>query len=204
MLTNRTRSGRVLPPDGMVSALQVSDLDSVYERLRNFLPQLTPAQNHLLNGWNELTEQDRLRLAREIDSIDFRTLSLHRCHRPVLGLWSGKNFQEQSVQQAVKYERFIFDLLPLAQSSLLINAERSSVFAPVKTNDREGIDTPERARTMMQSVYRRWFAERGVTIPQARPVEISPLFSVDSRQFRRQPVPAFGPGPIYVEANRAR
>lgn len=487
MLTNRTRSGRVFPPDGMVSALQVSDLDSVCERLRNFLTRLAPAQDHLLNGWNELTEQDRLRLAREIDSVDFRAISrsvdsspvvrrevdppvvadaddsdaermacagegairagrigaailagglgtrlgfdgpkalypigpvskkpllrfllekvvavgrlhrvripvlimtgssthgaivdylektegcgvaaddlfvfpqrelpvadvesgklllkfpgqlamcpdghggflkaaaesdalkhmaergvqtlntcqvdnplaplldpaiigrhlvaraeattvavqktsgtermgtlvqvnetsrvieyselpeslanvrepsgrlrfemgnigvhifeveflqrissshdalpLHRCRRPVLGLWSGKNLPAQSVQQAVKFERFIFDLLPLAQSSLLINAERSSVFAPVKTNDPDDIDTPDRARTMMQSVYRRWFAERGVTIPQARPVEISPLFSVDSRQFRRQPVPAFGPGPIYVEANSER
>lgn len=70
-----------------------------------------------------------------------------------------------------KFEKFIFDILPLAEKTAFLAFERDEEYAPVK--DRTGSNTPERAQELMQRAWRKVLAERGVTPPDG-PFELDP------------------------------
>ncbi len=70
-----------------------------------------------------------------------------------------------------KFEKFIFDILPLAEKTAFLAFERDEEYAPVK--DRAGSNTPERAQELMQRAWRKALAERGVTPPD-EPLELDP------------------------------
>ena len=44
---------------------------------------------------------------------------------------------------AIRFERFIFDLLPLARQALVVEVDPAEAFAPVKNSDDEPTDNPE-------------------------------------------------------------
>jgi UDP-N-acetylglucosamine/UDP-N-acetylgalactosamine diphosphorylase len=85
---------------------------------------------------------------------------------------------------ALKLERFIFDLLPKAERSLIVEADRAAEFNPVKNKD--GHDSPRTCRAGMQALHRRWLREAGATIGDDVPIEISPLFALDSLDVKQQ------------------
>jgi len=87
--------------------------------------------------------------------------------------------------EALKLETFIFDAIPLAERSLLVEAVREEAFAPVKAA--EGTDTPARARRMMTAKAARWLAGAGASVPRdestgapAHPIELSPLTALEA------------------------
>ena len=45
----------------------------------------------------------------------------------------------------------------------------------------EGTDSPATCKADLQAKWRRWFAEVGVTVPEALPVEIDPAYAVDAK-----------------------
>lgn len=79
---------------------------------------------------------------------------------------------------ACKFEQFIFDALPLARSALIVEAERSREFLPLK--NRDGADSPVTVRQGLLRIARDWLSTaRAVVAADAR-VEISPLFALDA------------------------
>ena len=50
-------------------------------------------------------------------------------------------------ENAYKFERFIFDALPLAKSALVVEADRDREFNPVKNKD--GYDSPETSKAAL-------------------------------------------------------
>ncbi len=77
-----------------------------------------------------------------------------------------------------KFEKFVFDALPLTDKNIVFEALREEEFAPVK--NASGVDSVESAQKMMDGQYRSWLAVRGVRIPEGvRAVEISPLAAVE-------------------------
>ena len=78
----------------------------------------------------------------------------------------------------VKFEQFIFDLLPAARRSIVVEADESEVFAPLK--NAEGKDSPDDVRQRMTKVFRHWLSEAGIEVSEDTSIEISPLFA-DSR-----------------------
>lgn len=86
---------------------------------------------------------------------------------------------------AVKLERFIFDLFPHAQRTLLIDVDADAAFIPLK--DARSTDTsPASVRRKISHLYRRWLAEAGITIPDDVTVEISPLFAGNARELQER------------------
>lgn len=81
---------------------------------------------------------------------------------------------------AVKLERFIFDALPLASRSLVVEGNRDREFNPVKNAD--GADSPATARAALNRIGREWFAAAGITVPESQGVEISPLIALDEHE----------------------
>jgi len=58
--------------------------------------------------------------------------------------------------QGIKLESFIFDPLPLANNLVLMEADRSAHFAPVKNANGSGVDSPKTARDAVLALHRRY------------------------------------------------
>ena len=72
--------------------------------------------------------------------------------------------QQPASPNAVKYETFIFDALPLASRPLVVESDRAEEFAPIK--NAEGSDSVQTSQ-MAQSVRAaKWLAQSGVQIAQ--------------------------------------
>jgi UDP-N-acetylglucosamine/UDP-N-acetylgalactosamine diphosphorylase len=78
----------------------------------------------------------------------------------------------------LKFEKFVFDALPLTERNIVFETLREEEFAPVKNPS--GVDSVDSARAMMNDLFRKWLAARGVKVPPAvETVEISPLAAVE-------------------------
>ena len=87
---------------------------------------------------------------------------------------SGKPIQPD-VENGVKFERFIFDTLPLAKTALIVETSREVEFAPLK--NASGAFSAEYVREHMVNVAKDWLKKAGVTVPDRAIVEVSPLFA---------------------------
>ena len=87
-----------------------------------------------------------------------------------------------SEPNALKFERFIFDLLPAAERPLVVEYHEEECFAPLKNASGAEIDTPEYVRQMMLAQYRRWLTTAGAVVSPEINVEISPLFAMDAAE----------------------
>ncbi|MBI2809062.1 MAG: UDPGP type 1 family protein [Planctomycetes bacterium] len=83
-------------------------------------------------------------------------------------------------ENALKFERFIFDILPQAERWTIHATDRAAEFAPVK--NKEGVDSPQTARAMMCADAARLLGQLGVEVPAGIKVEISPLFTLDNNR----------------------
>ncbi len=86
-------------------------------------------------------------------------------------------------KNALKFETFVFDALPLARRVICVETRRWDDFSPVK--NATGLDSVETARRDMIELYSRWLEAAGAKIPRdesgraINPVEISPLISLE-------------------------
>ena len=87
---------------------------------------------------------------------------------------SGQSIQPD-VENGVKFERFIFDTLPLAKTALIVETSREVEFAPLKNSS--GAFSAEYVREHMVNVALDWLKQAGITVPGNAIVEISPLFA---------------------------
>ncbi len=83
------------------------------------------------------------------------------------------------IPNAVKFERFIFDLIPHAKNAIVIEVEEEDQFAPLKNAPGAERDTPEYVRARMAAKFRRLLSEAGCETVDEPIVEISPLFAID-------------------------
>lgn len=86
---------------------------------------------------------------------------------------------EPEKPNAVKLEAFVFDAIPLAESSIVMETLRQEEFAPIKNID--GVDSPATSHQIQSDRNGAWLEAHGVEIPRddegrvmAR-IEISPL-----------------------------
>jgi UDP-N-acetylglucosamine/UDP-N-acetylgalactosamine diphosphorylase len=93
---------------------------------------------------------------------------------------------QPSRENALKFERFIFDVLPLAERWLLVEALRHDEFAPLK--NATGADSPESVRHALCNQAAEWLERAGVKVPRDADgnvtplVEISPLLALDAEE----------------------
>ena len=78
---------------------------------------------------------------------------------------------------AIKYEKFIFDLLPIAKNPIVVEIEEETCFGPLKNHPREAKDTPKTVREHLSGLYKRWLSHLGIEVAQDAVIEISPLFA---------------------------
>ena len=95
--------------------------------------------------------------------------------------------QQVDTPNGVKFEMFVFDALPFAKNSVIVETTRLGDFSPVK--NATGVDSAYSCRKDQQKLFASWLAQEGVNLEvddegvPARAIEISPLFGYDQDSF---------------------
>ncbi len=87
---------------------------------------------------------------------------------------------EPTEPNALKFERFIFDLLPHAANAIAVEYAEEDVFAPLKNAPGADRDTPEYVQRFLVDLHRRWLTAAGTQVAGGAAVEISPLWALDA------------------------
>ena len=77
----------------------------------------------------------------------------------------------------MKFERFVFDVLPLAERWTAVETSRREEFAPLK--NATGADSPESVRAALIALATDWLKKAGANVPADTVLEISPLFALE-------------------------
>ena len=85
---------------------------------------------------------------------------------------------EPAEANSLKFERFIFDLLPFAKNAIAVEAAKSEAFAPVKNTNEEGVDTPATAQAALIARHAALLRLLGTRVEEGIPVEVGPRFEV--------------------------
>ncbi|MDY7108785.1 MAG: UDPGP type 1 family protein [Planctomycetota bacterium] len=111
-------------------------------------------------------------------------LPYHRALKkvPHVDLETGRIVEPRS-PNGVKFETFVFDALPLAESSIVYETDRIEEFAPIK--NATGVDSVESSHRLQSERAGRWLEAHGVTVARdgekkvAARIEISPLTALE-------------------------
>ena len=107
-------------------------------------------------------------------------LPLHQARKKVTCIGVTGKTVNTGERDAIKFERFIFDSLPLAQKTLIVEGDRQREFNPVK--NAVGNDTPRTARDALSRIGRQWLRAAGISVDDGITVEISPLVALTAEQ----------------------
>ncbi len=166
------RVGNVVSERGRVHIIEYSDLPEAAARQTNGDGSLK-----LWAGNLAVHVFDVDFLAAAADDPD--ALPFHIAHKKVPYLDASGRQVESEKPNAIRFERFIFDLLPRAENALVVEADPAEAFAPVKNAEREKTDTKATAQAAMTALHRRWLAEAGMQVAAVVTVEINPLWALD-------------------------
>jgi UDP-N-acetylglucosamine/UDP-N-acetylgalactosamine diphosphorylase len=130
-------------------------------------------------------------------------LPFHRALKKVPCLDDAGQRVEPSEANAVKFERFIFDALPLARRWTMVETDRALEFEPLK--NATGPDSPATVRQRMSDLHAGWLEHAGAVVAR-RPdgsvpfgIEISPLFALDAAELKSKIEPGMVvEGPVYL------
>jgi UDP-N-acetylglucosamine/UDP-N-acetylgalactosamine diphosphorylase len=143
--------------DGRLTVLEYSDLD----------PEVCEATD--VHGKLKFRAGNMAVHAFGLDFLDRLTkgtgLPFHRAIKKVPFFdESTGTVQDPPAPNAVKYETFIFDALPLATRPLVVEADRAEEFAPIKNAEGpDSVQTSQRAQSLRAA---KWLTQSGVQIAQ--------------------------------------
>ena len=109
---------------------------------------------------------------------------------------------EPSTANALKFEQFIFDLMPMAKNALVVEGDARRTFAPLKNASGAKSDSPETVRAQMSDLYRQWLEAAGAQVEPDAILEISPWFALDADELRSRIQPSTRiAGPTYLSTS---
>jgi len=178
--------GNVVSIDGKVRILEYSDLARVAAAQPCIAERRQPDGTSVFWAGNmgiHVIEVDfLLRMAAQEELLPFHVA---RKKVPHVDLETGQ-VVAPAQENALKFERFVFDMLPAARQAIVVEADKATQFAPLKNRSGAAQDTPEQVQAQMLALHRSWLHSAGATVsPQAR-VEISPTFALDLEQLRQR------------------
>jgi UDP-N-acetylglucosamine/UDP-N-acetylgalactosamine diphosphorylase len=165
--------GNVVEVDGRLHVIEYSDLPEDVARRRNADGSLA-----IWAGSIAVHVMDAGMLRRLAESAD--GLPFHYARKKVAYVDAAGRKVEPKEPNAIKFERFIFDLMPFSANSIVVEIDPNEGFAPLKNASAAVIDTPEMVRGMMIAQHARWLKQAGAEVADDAPVEISPLFALDA------------------------
>jgi UDP-N-acetylglucosamine/UDP-N-acetylgalactosamine diphosphorylase len=175
------RVGNMVLIDGRCSIIEYSDLPKELAEQRDEHGKLriwagSPAIHYFAVDFLE-------RVTRGQSRIPFHVARKKVPHVDACG-----NQVEPAKENTLKFEMFIFDVLPLADRWTVVETSAREEFVPLK--NASGADSPPMVRQALSNLAADWLAVAGVTIPRrpngdaALALEISPLFGLDADEVK--------------------
>lgn len=166
--------------DGRVTVIEYSDLPDELAEKRNpdgsLVFELGSIAIHIINR----------AFVEKLNGDDF-SLPLHKAVKKIQHIDEKGNAVESD---GIKLESFVFDALPLASKSVILQTVRSEEFAPTK--NATGVDSVETTRKMMIARAAGWLESAGVTIPRKPDgsvdclLEIAPSFALEKEDIKEK------------------
>ncbi len=181
---DKEKVGNVVSIDGKVQIIEYSDLPDAVAQQTNADGSLRLWAGNIAIHVFDLEFLSKL--ASQSDGLPF-----HRAHKKVPHVNSSGEVVNPTEPNATKFERFVFDLLPMAERALVVEADGARVFAPVKNADGAAVDTPEHARQAIVRLHRQWLESAGARVDEGVRVEIHPSWALDEAEVQarlRDPV----------------
>jgi len=174
------RVGLIARRGDQTVVVEYSDLDEVTAAARDAAGEL------VLWAGNVATHFIEVDFARRLTDGGLQ-LPYHRAVKKVPYVDAGGQTVAPQVPNALKFETFIFDALPMARASITVEIARDEQFSPIK--NAEGNDSPQTCRRDMNRLYARWLVGAGVSVAcgaDGEPVdiEIDPRLALDAGEVR--------------------
>ena len=167
--------GNVVEVDGKVQIIEYSDLPRKYAEQLN--------EDGSLKLWAGS-------IAVHIFTVDFlkrsseltESLPFHRAKKaaPFVDELGARIIPSQP--NAIKFERFIFDLLPSAKNAIVCEVAPEDGFCAVKNAPPATSETADHVKAAISALHTRWLEGVGVTVEPGTPIEINPLFAADQTE----------------------
>jgi UDP-N-acetylglucosamine/UDP-N-acetylgalactosamine diphosphorylase len=193
----KDRLGNLVLVDGRCTMIEYSDLPDALAHERDAGGRL-----RLWAGSPAIHIFDVDFLARVTEGAGLLPFHVARKKVPYLDA-NGQTVQPDK-ENALKFERFIFDVLPLAERWLVLETSAIEEFAPLK--NAEGADSPRTVQVALTHLAADWLTRAGIDVPRsatgeiAVSLEVSPLFALDAEEFAaRVDRNTRIEGPIYFE-----
>ena len=179
--------------DGKVTVIEYSDMpDELAERRKpdgSLLFEMGSIAIHIINR-------------SFVEKLDLQAypLPLHRAVKEIPHIDDSGNLVEPAEPNGIKLESFVFDAVPLASKSIILETLREQEFAPIKNAD--GVDSPETARQLMLARAADWLESAGIAIARKPDgsvdclIEIAPSFALDKDDIKAKlsQIPQIKPG----------
>jgi UDP-N-acetylglucosamine/UDP-N-acetylgalactosamine diphosphorylase len=169
------RVGNVVVVDGQTIIIEYSDLPEEAARQVNEQGELKLWAGSIAVHVIERSFLERVGAAGE-------GLPFHRAHKKVAHVDGTGELQNPQENNGIKFERFIFDLLPMAKRALVCEVDPNEGFAALKNSPPAKTETAEWVQQAICALHKRWIREAGGYVAAEAQVEISPFFAVDGRQ----------------------
>jgi len=169
--------------DGKVAVIEYSDLPDELANKRNpdgsLVFELGSVAIHIIDR----NFVERL-------NIGGFALPLHRAVKKIPHIDRQGNFVDPDEPNGIKLESFVFDALPLASRSIILQTVREEEFAPTK--NAVGVDSVEATRQMMVTRAAVWLESAGITVPRKPDgsvdclIEIAPGFALEKDDIKEK------------------
>jgi UDP-N-acetylglucosamine/UDP-N-acetylgalactosamine diphosphorylase len=128
------------------------------------------------------------------------SLPLHRAVKKIPHIDGNGESVKPAKPDGVKLETFVFDAVPLASKSIILETLRSEEFAPTK--NATGVDSAQTTRKMIVERAAAWLESAGLTVPKKPDgsidcvIEISSTFALykDDIKQKLNQIPRIKPG----------
>jgi UDP-N-acetylglucosamine/UDP-N-acetylgalactosamine diphosphorylase len=180
--TSRDKVGNVVSIDGRLRIIEYSDLnlldDEIVERRAADGTPIFWAGNTAIHAFDlSLLE----RAAHTASALPF-----HVARKVVPHVGESGEAIAPREPNAMKFERFIFDLLPEARQAIVVEVDEARAFAPLKNAEGDRRDTPETVRRQMIALHAEWLRAAGCEVAPDVAVEISPMFAQNAEELAAQ------------------
>ena len=170
--------GNIVSIDGKVQIIEYSDLpEDVAKRTSADGSLLFWAGNIAVHVFNVSFLE---RMADHADALPF-----HLAYKKVPFIDAQGNRVQPDQPNAIKFEKFIFDLLPMAEHSIVVEVDPQKAFSPVKNAASESFSTPLTAQRAMVAQATTILNEAGVLVEPDVPVELDPLLALDRKRLEQ-------------------
>ncbi len=175
----KEKVGNVVGLDGKVQIIEYSDLPDAAAEKTN------PDGSLKLWAGNIAVHLFELQFLKSVVN-DTQSLVFHRASKAVPYLDEAMQLVKPDKPNAIKFERFVFDLLPLASNSIVVEGDAAEVFAPVKNADGAAVDTPALSRKAQSALHRKWLEAAGAAVSDDVVVEIHPRWALNANEAKEK------------------